>query len=128
MPIEPQSFDAIAARIMRDYRGQHIGLLAPLVVARKGVYTDLAKWAKAKGHSTCAWMARSCRPRSFPRIDRFVEHNIELPVAELTVRADDEAGLRAALRQALDLGKGLVMVADPLMRCTPPARPATRRL
>ena len=32
-------------------RGQHVGLLAPLVVARKGVYTDLAKWAKARGHT-----------------------------------------------------------------------------
>ena len=47
--IEPQSFEAIAARIVREYKGRHVGLLAPLVVSRKGVYTDLAKWAKAKG-------------------------------------------------------------------------------
>ena len=31
--------------------GEHVGLLAPLVVNRKGVYTDLAKWAKARGHT-----------------------------------------------------------------------------
>ena len=49
VPIEPQSPDAIAARIMRDYKGRHVGLLAPLVVNRKGVYTDLAKWANNKG-------------------------------------------------------------------------------
>jgi excinuclease ABC subunit A len=36
-----------------------VGLLAPLVVNRKGVYTDLAKWAKARGHTTCAWTASS---------------------------------------------------------------------
>ena len=32
-------------------QGEHIGLLAPLVTARKGYYTDLAKWAGARDHS-----------------------------------------------------------------------------
>ena len=49
-PIEPQSVAAIAARLLRDYRGHRITLLAPLVVARKGFYTDLAKWAAKKGY------------------------------------------------------------------------------
>jgi len=35
LPIEPQSADAIAARLLREYRGRRIELLAPLVVARK---------------------------------------------------------------------------------------------
>ena len=51
VPIEPQSVEAIAARIVRDYRGSRVGLLAPLVVNRKGYYTDLAKWARGKGHT-----------------------------------------------------------------------------
>jgi len=45
--IEPQSADAIAARVLADYRGQRIIVLAPLVVARKGLYTALAKWTDA---------------------------------------------------------------------------------
>ena len=114
VPIEPQSFDAIAARLMTDYRDRHIGLLAPLVVSRKGVYTDLAKWAKARGHSHLRVDGRFLPTERFPRIDRFIEHDIELPVAALHVRANDEAGLRAALAAALEAGKGLVMVAEPL--------------
>ncbi|HET9699808.1 MAG TPA: excinuclease ABC subunit UvrA, partial [Burkholderiales bacterium] len=51
VPIEPQSEDAIVARLLRSRRGSHIGLLAPLVVSRKGFYTDLAQWAAAKGYS-----------------------------------------------------------------------------
>jgi len=35
------------ARILRDYRGRTISVLAPLVKARKGLYTDLAKWLLA---------------------------------------------------------------------------------
>ncbi|HWS76227.1 MAG TPA: excinuclease ABC subunit A, partial [Quisquiliibacterium sp.] len=112
--IEPQSFDAIAARVLREYRGRHIGLLAPLVVARKGVYTDLAKWAKAKGFGHLRVDGSFLPTDRFPRLDRYVEHDIELPVADLLVDPANEARLREALRQALDLGKGIVMVAAPL--------------
>ena len=49
--VEPQNTDQIVARLLRERRGEHIGLLAPLVTARKGYYTDLAKWAGARGHS-----------------------------------------------------------------------------
>ena len=74
--------DSIAAQLMRDYRGQHVGLLAPLVVNRKGVYTDLAKWAKARGHTHLRVDGEFLRLDPFPRIDRFKEHTLELPVAE----------------------------------------------
>src|SRR5690606_3573455 len=41
VPVLPQTPEAIAAQWVRDHRGQHIGLLAPLVVNRKGIYTEL---------------------------------------------------------------------------------------
>jgi excinuclease ABC subunit A len=47
--ISPQSPDAIIAWLLRDFRGRTVLLLAPLVTARKGYYTDLAKWASNKG-------------------------------------------------------------------------------
>ncbi|HMN84071.1 MAG TPA: ATP-binding cassette domain-containing protein, partial [Burkholderiaceae bacterium] len=116
VPIEPQSFDEIAARLMTDFRGRHIGLLAPLVVARKGLYTDLAKWAKAKGYGHLRVDGRFLPTTKFPRLDRYVEHNIELPVADLIVEPDREQVLRSGLRAALELGKGVVLVADGLDR------------
>ncbi len=112
--IEPQSREAIAARILREYRGRHIGLLAPLVVKRKGLYTDLAKWAKARGFTHLRVDGAFLPTERFPRIDRYVEHDIELPVAALHVDPAREAALRDALEQALGHGKGLVMVAAPL--------------
>jgi excinuclease ABC subunit A len=112
--IEPQSFDAIASRLVTAYRGRHIGLLAPLVVARKGVYTDLAKWAAAKGFSHLRVDGRFLPTTGFPRIDRFIEHDIELPVAALTIDPGREGELREALARALDYGKGRVMVIEDL--------------
>ena len=114
VPIEPQSFESIAARLLRDYRGQHIGLLAPLVVNRKGYYTDLAKWAAGKGFSHLRVDGEFLPTGKWPRLSRFQEHTIELPVADLRVAADTEAELREALTRALDFGKGVVHVVAPL--------------
>jgi excinuclease ABC subunit A len=110
IPIEPQSEDAIAARILKEYRGEKVCLLAPLVLNRKGVYTDLAKWAANKGYSHLRVDAKLLPVRPFPRIDRFKEHTIELPISELKIEAKAEKHLRAALSTALELGKGVVHV------------------
>ncbi len=111
VPIEPQTQDAIAARLIKDFRGQHIVLLAPLVVARKGLYTALAKWARGKGHAQLR-VDGVLRPTAkWPRLDRFALHSIELPVASLIATAGAEPELRAALGSALNLGRGFVQIA-----------------
>ena len=115
-PIEPQSFDSIAARILRDYRGRQVGLLAPLVVGRKGVYTDLAKWAHGKGYPMLRVDGKFLPTQGFPRIDRYIEHNIELPVADLTISPAHETELRTQLLATLQHGKGVVMLLEDVDR------------
>jgi len=110
MPIEPQSEDAIAARLLRDYKGLRIALHAPLVVNRKGVYTDLAKWARGKGYGHLRVDGKLLPVQPFPRIERFKEHNLELPVGELVVSPRAERELREHLSKALEFGKGSVLV------------------
>ena len=111
--IEPQSAASIAARLLRDYKGKRIALLAPLVVARKGFYTDLAKWAAKKGFKTLRVDGAMLSTNQWPRLSRFKEHTIELPVAEIDVGAKTDTALHAALARALDFGKGLVHVLGP---------------
>ncbi|MDP8984016.1 MAG: excinuclease ABC subunit A [Pseudomonadota bacterium] len=108
--IEPQSADAIVARLLKDYRGKTIILLAPLVVARKGLYTALAKWARGKGFEELLVDGALLPTAKWPRLDRFIEHSIELPVATLTVHARRETELREALDTALGHGHGVVHV------------------
>ncbi len=110
VPIEPQSLDAIAARILKEHRGQTLGVLAPLVVNRKGFYTDLAKWAKAKGVSHLRVDGEFHPTERWPRLDRFREHTLEMPVAEVQVAPAKEKALREALAQAVEHGKGIVHV------------------
>jgi excinuclease ABC subunit A len=121
--IEPQSEEMIAARLLRDYRGKTVSLLAPLIVARKGLYTELAKWASARGYEHLRVDGELLPTARWPRLDRYKEHTVELPVAELTMSARAERDLRAALRTALEHGKGVVHVAGRAERGrSPPAR------
>ncbi len=108
--VQPQTPDSIAAQLMRQFRGQHVGLLAPLVMNRKGVYTELADWARPRGYTHLRVDGNFLPTTGFPRIDRFKEHTIELPVASLDVTPGNEARLRDALAQALEHGKGVVHV------------------
>ena len=112
--VQPQSADSIAAQLLKTYRGQHIGLLAPLVSGRKGVYTELADWARPRGFTHLRVDGNFLPTTGFPRIDRFKEHNIELPVASLDVNPANEAALRHALADALTHGKGVVQVLSDL--------------
>jgi excinuclease ABC subunit A len=110
VPIEPQSRDAILAHLQQDYRGKKVALLAPLVVNRKGIYKELAQWANRKGHPILRVDGEPLATDHWPQLDRYQEHNIDLPVGELVIKPEQEAELRELLDLALDHGKGTVRV------------------
>jgi excinuclease ABC subunit A len=112
--VRPQTPDSIAAQVMKRYRGQHIGLLAPLVMNRKGVYTELADWARGRRYSHLRVDGTFLPTTGFPRLDRFKEHTVELPVCDFVVRPENEAMLREHLPIALEHGKGVLHVLAPL--------------
>jgi len=112
--VAPQTSESILAQLMTQFRGQQIGLLAPLVMNRKGVYTELADWARPRGYTHLRVDGNFLPTKGFPRIDRFKEHTIELPVASLTVDPANEAALRQALATALEHGKGVLHVLSNL--------------
>ncbi|GAA4423691.1 excinuclease ABC subunit UvrA [Acidovorax lacteus] len=112
--VQPQTAESIAAQLLTQFRGQTIGLLAPLVLNRKGVYTELADWARPRGFTHLRVDGEFLPTTGFPRIDRFKEHTIELPVASLRVVPEDEGLLRAKLAEALGHGKGVLHVLSGL--------------
>ncbi len=109
--ILPQTADMILASLMAAYRGRRIRLLAPLVVARKGYYTDLAEWAEGHGFEALRVDGVMTPVTPWPRLDRFKEHNLELPVGEMRVTPAAEKELHALLALALEHGKGTVIAA-----------------
>src|SRR5208282_3528256 len=109
-----QSFDAIVAAILREWRGREIGILAPLIVHRKGLYTELARWAANKGFTHLRVDGRFVPTRPWERIDRFREHSIDLPVGSLVVHPEREQDLRSLVQSALEHGHGVVEAAWPM--------------
>jgi excinuclease ABC subunit A len=110
--IEPQSVESIHAQLMTRYRGKRIALLAPLVIGRKGYYTEVADWASNRGHATLRVDGVATPTDRWPRLDRFKEHDIELPVAEIDVEPAAERELAAELERALGLGNNMVRVLE----------------
>ena len=112
IPIEPQTLDVIADRVSKRHRGRGVEILAPLVVARKGYYTELARWASRRGHAALRVDGALCPTDAWPRLDRYREHDIDLPLGRIEIRANRGPALRALLERALGHGAGRVRVAD----------------
>src|SRR5690625_2863049 len=109
--IEPQTLAAILARVQKEYRGSQVTLLAPLVVARKGIYRELAQWAAQRGYTHLRVDGEYLPTDPWPVLDRYKEHDIELPLVSLEVSPQEEQRLAEALEQTLNLGNGVVIVA-----------------
>jgi excinuclease ABC subunit A len=122
LAIEPQTLASVLDGVMRTYRGRKVSLLAPLVVSRKGYYTDLAKWAAGRGYTHLRVDGELTPTDAWPRLKRYQEHDIDLPVETLEVGPAREGELREALIRAVEAGGGLVRVAPELPQAT-----ATRR-
>jgi excinuclease ABC subunit A len=110
LPIEPLSPDAIAARIMKGFRQREVSLYAPLVVGRKGIYNELAAWARRKGHAELRVDGKLVPTAKWPKLARHSTHDIELPLGALKVTPRAEGSLRALVARALDAGKGVLLV------------------
>ena len=110
VPITVQDRRAILGRLRADHGGRRVRLLAPLVIARKGVYNELAAWAAAHGHPLLLvdGAPRPTEPWTPP--GRFREHDIDLPLGEVDLAAEPPEAMAELLGRALDLGKGLVRV------------------
>ena len=110
--VSEQTPEQILAHIMKTYRGRRITLLAPVVVARKGTYQEVAQWAQAKLGASCLRVDNAWVPASpFPQLSRYKEHTIEAPTGTFVVTPQVESQIAQALSSALFHGHGLVSVA-----------------
>jgi len=110
IPIQPQSEESICAEIVKHFADKKVMIFAPLIVNRKGIYNDLAKWAESKGFEYLRVDSEMLSTKIWPKIDRFREHSIDLPVKEMVVSKSTEKDFRAVISSALEYGKGMVSV------------------
>ena len=112
IPIRPQTPEAIRERLLDERFGQTVQVLAPLVVARKGLYNELAAWAERTGHLLLRVDGEPTPVADWPKLDRYREHDIDLPLGEVELLPNNRPEITALLTKALEGGKGLVRVVD----------------
>ena len=110
--VSQQSPEEIASKILRRYKDRDIVIYAPLVIRRKGIYKDIAKWASGKGYKTLRVDGKIVPTEPFPSLSRFKEHNIELPLGTQKVQEERRRELLEELKKALIIGKGSVLVTS----------------
>jgi excinuclease ABC subunit A len=116
VPIQPQTVDDIVRRVNDEFQGAAVQVYAPLVSGRKGYYTDLAAWALRRGYAALRVDGILVSTRKWPRLSRFREHQIDLPVGDrVQVSEQNESLLRRVLASALEMGNGITQIeAGPL--------------
>ena len=98
--------------ILERYQGRKIYILAPLVKNRKGHYNDLFENLRKKGYINVR-VDGTLREITFGmKLDRYVNHSVELVVDRLKVADKDLKRLADTADLAFKQGNGQLMVLD----------------
>ena len=114
LPVESQTVAAIAKRAELIARKGRVRVLAPLVKARKGFHTDVAKWALKEGFTTLLVDGKFAQAEGFKKLERFQEHTIDVLVGE----SGRGKNLREIVARALEVGRGTAKLLDAKNRVT----------
>ena len=114
--------DQIIDLILREYAGQKVLVLAPMVNNRKGHYKELFETIRRKGYLHVRVDGEVQEIYAGMKLDRYKNHTIEVVVDRLKIKGDeamrqsgDEAGedlkrLRATVDKAMTQGDGVMAI------------------
>ena len=106
------TIDKILSLILERYQGHRIYILAPLVKNRKGHYKDLFENLRKKGYINVR-VDGAIREITFGmKLDRYVNHSVELVVDRLKVADKDSKRLADTVDLAFKQGNGQLMILD----------------
>jgi excinuclease ABC subunit A len=110
LPVEKQSLAAITKQIESTAKRGPLRVLAPLVKARKGFHTEVARWAERQGFDTLYVDGKLVPIPHFRKLERFKEHSIDVVVDLIDRKRIAET--RDIVRRALKIGRGTGRLLD----------------
>ncbi len=116
LPVETQNVSGIVQQVEKAARRGPHRVLAPLVKARKGFHTDVARWAERQGFDTLLVDGKLVPVPSFRKLERFKEHTIDVVVGSIDAKRIAKA--RNLTERALDIGRGTAHLLDSKNRLT----------
>ncbi len=116
LPVEKQTLGAIVRQLETAARRGPLKVLAPLVKARKGFHTEVARWAERQGFDTLYVDRRLVGIKQFTKLERFKEHTIDAVVGAIDAKRILKA--RNLIQRALQIGRGTAHLLDAQNRLT----------
>ncbi len=106
--VEKQTLQAVTKRAEQIATTGRILVLAPLIKARKGFHTEVARWAVRQGFEDLLVDGKLVKAERMDKLDRFREHTIDVVVGE----RPSAARVQDLVKRALEIGKGTAKVLD----------------
>ncbi len=113
-PIKSYSLDELTARLNKDYGGQTIRILAPIIRDKKGEHKSVSISVARAGYNRVRFDGRMMSLEEFEDLDtdKQKKHNLEIVIDTLVVGKgkEESARLAEAVEKSWTLANSLVMV------------------
>jgi excinuclease ABC subunit A len=111
--ISSQSIETISDSVLKDFDGQKILVLSPIIQRKKGTYEKLFEQIKKDGYSRIRLNGEILSlDEEIPPLDRQKWHNIEIVVDRIQAEKSERSRLFEAIQTAIKASKGDVMVSS----------------
>lgn len=104
------SEDQIIDLIKREYIGEPVYLLAPVITARKGHYKELFEQIRKRGYLNVRVDGDLRQIVHGMKLDRYKSHTIEIVIDKLVVSETNEQRVKESIQTTLKQGKGTLVV------------------
>lgn len=113
--IKQYTVDEIVEQATREFPGQDVMILAPIVKDKKGEHKNILGNITKAGYARLRFDGKiaSLDEIEDMAVDKKKKHNVEIVIDRLKISADkeDKARLTEAVEKALDLANGLITIA-----------------
>ena len=111
--ISSQSIETISDSVLKDFSGQKILVLSPIIQRKKGTYEKLFEQIKKDGYSRIRLNGEILSlDEDIPPLDRQKWHNIEIVVDRIQTEKSERSRLFEAIQTAIKASKGDVMISS----------------
>lgn len=110
--MQRMSEEQIVTQILKDFDGQGVNVLAPVVKGRKGHYRELFEQIRKQGYSKVRVDGEILDLVPKLQVDRYKIHDIEIVIDRLTVSESDKKRLYTSVLQAMKAAKGIIKIVN----------------
>lgn len=110
--MERMSEEQVVNRILQQFDGQAVNILAPVVKGRKGHYRELFEQIRKQGYVKVRVDGEILDITPKMQADRYKIHDIEMVVDRLLVSEKDRKRLHTSVMQAMKVAKGIIKISD----------------